>query len=517
MMEWPILSFLLWLPIMGGLGVLIVGDRYGARQAALLVATISFLISLPLFFAYNSTAGTMQFTETFQWIDALGIHVNYDLGVDGVSIALILLNTFMTLLVLIAAWDSVKERIAQYMAAFLIMEGLVNGVFMARDALLFYVFFEGMLIPLFLILGVWGGPQRIHATIKYFIYTFAGSVFLLVSLIYLYTQTSQGSFFLPDLYALTNLSENAQLLIFLSFLVAFGVKVPLWPLHTWLPEAYAQAPTGGSVMLAAISVKVGGYAFYRLALPIVPEASHDWALLVVILSLVAIVYMSLIALVQTNLKKLIAYSSVAHMGFVTLGLFLVFKLQGLAFADAALSDSVLAVQGAMVQMVSHGFVAGALFLAVGMLAERMHSTEMSAYSGITSRMPLFAAFFMLFAMANVGLPGTSGFVGEFFVILASAKAHFWVALIAATTLILGAAYTLWAVKRVLFGAVNSSELNQLQDINRREFLILGVLALAILGLGWWPDPLVQLMEGSIREWMMIVSPSDLMPVVKGSS
>lgn len=517
MMEWPILSFLIWLPIMGGLGVLIIGDRYGARQAALLLAAITFLLSLPLYFAYDAVAGTMQFTETFKWIDALGVHVNYDLGVDGVSIALILLNTFMTVLVLAASWQAVKERVAQYMAAFLILEGLVNGVFMARDALLFYVFFEGMLIPLFLILGVWGGPQRIHATIKYFIYTFAGSVFLLVSLIYLYTQTSNGSFFLPDLYALTHLSENAQLLVFLSFLVAFGVKVPLWPLHTWLPDAYAQAPTGGSVMLAAISVKVGGYAFYRLAMPIVPEAAHDWALLVVSLSLVAIVYMSLIALVQTNLKKLVAYSSVAHMGFVTLGLFLVFKLQGLAFVDANMTGSVLAVQGAMVQMISHGFVAGALFLAVGMLFERMQTVEISAYQGITSRMPIFATFFMLFAMANVGLPGTSGFVGEFFVILASAKAHFWVAFIAATTLIFGAAYTLWAVKRVLFGEVNSSEVNKLSDLSRREFAILAVLALAILGLGWWPEPLTQLMEGSIRQWMMIVSPSDLMPAVKGSS
>ncbi|HPY42664.1 MAG TPA: NADH-quinone oxidoreductase subunit M, partial [Thiolinea sp.] len=352
----------------------------------------SFLISLPLYFGYDAAAGTMQFTENLKWLDSLGIHVNYDLGVDGVSIALILLNTFMTVLVLASAWESVKERIAQYMAAFLIMEGLVNGVFMARDAMLFYIFFEGMLLPLFMILGVWGGPQRVHATIKYFIYTFAGSVFLLVSLVYLYTQTSNGSFFLPDLYALTNLSEHAQMLVFFSFLVAFGVKVPIWPLHTWLPEAYSQAPTGGSVMLAAISVKVGGYAFYRLAMPIVPEASHDWALLVVILSLVAIVYMSLVALVQTNLKKLVAYSSVAHMGFVTLGLFLVFKLQGLAFADANLSGSVLAVQGAMVQMISHGFVAGALFLAVGMLAERMNTTEINAYSGITSRMPVFAAF-----------------------------------------------------------------------------------------------------------------------------
>lgn len=515
MMEWPILSFLIWLPIMGGLGVLIVGDRYGARQAALLVAVLTLLISLPLGFAYDSAAGTMQFTETFKWIDALGIHINYDLGVDGISIALILLNTFMTVLVLISAWDSVKERVAQYMAAFLILEGLVNGVFMARDALLFYVFFEGMLIPLFLILGVWGGPQRVHATIKYFVYTFAGSVFLLVALIYLYTQTSNGSFFLPDLYALTNLSERAQMLVFFSFLVAFGVKVPIWPLHTWLPEAYAQAPTGGSVMLAAISVKVGAYAFYRLAMPIVPEAAHDWALLVVILSLIAIVYMGLIALVQTNLKKLVAYSSVAHMGFVTLGLFLVFKLQGLAFADASVSGSVLAVQGAMVQMISHGFVAGALFLAIGMLAERMNTTEIAAYSGITSRMPMFAAFFMLFAMANVGLPGTSGFVGEFFVILASAKAHFWVAFIAASTLIIGAAYTLWAVKRVLFGEVTSSETNKLKDINKREFLVLAALALAILWLGWWPEPLTHLMEGSIREWMMIVSPSDLMPAVKG--
>lgn len=512
MMEWPILSFLIWLPIIGGLGVLVVGDRHGVRQAAVLVAALTFIVSILLYMGYDANTGTMQFVEVVPWINAFGIVVDYHLGVDGVSIALILLNTFMTLLVVISSWDSVKTRLAQYMAALLIMAGLVNGVFMTQDALLFYVFFEGLLIPLFLIIGVWGGPQRVQATIKYFLYTLLGSVFFLVSLIYLYGLA--GSFYLPKLYEL-NLQGGAGTMVFLSFLVAFGVKIPMWPLHTWSPDAYAEAPTGGSVMLSAISVKVGAYAFYRLALPIVPDAAMQWDLLVVILSLVAIVYMGLVALVQTDLKRLMAYSSAAHMGFVTLSFFLVFKLQGLGFSDTGSTGIIMSVQGGLVQMVSHGFVAGAMFLSIGVLSERMQTTQMAAFGGIVNRMPVFAALFVLFAMANVGMPGTSGFVGEFLVILASAKAHFWVAMVAATTLIISAAYTLWVVKRVIFGEITNSEVDKISDVNLREFWVLGVLAAVILWLGIWPEHLTHLMEASIRTWMGIVAPPSSVPGTVG--
>lgn len=503
MIDWPLLSFLIWLPMIGGFGVLLVGERR-ARQFALAVSLVVFLASLPLYFFYDAAEGSMQFIESVPWVDAFGIRIGYDLGVDGISIALLLLNTFMTVLVVIAAWEVIQYRVSQYLAAFLVMEGLVNGVFMAMDAILFYVFFEGMLIPMFLVIGIWGGARRVYATLKFFLYTLLGSVLLLVSLIYLYSLS--GSFFLPDLYALDKIPAQAGMLVFFSFLLAFGVKIPMWPVHTWLPDAHVEAPTGGSVILAAITLKVGGYAFLRLALPIVPEASQEYGLLVVALSLVAIIYIGFVALAQTDLKKLVAYSSIAHMGFVTLGFFLVFKLQG----QGAGGGMVMAVQGGMVQMVSHGFISAALFLCIGVLYDRMHTREISAYGGVANRMPQFSAVFVLFAMANVGLPGTSGFVGEFFIILASAKAHFWVAMLAATTLIIGAAYTLWMVKRVLFGEVPNGEVDKLVDLSGREGLVLGILACAVLWLGLWPDPLVQLMEPSIHQWVgIIAAPSRL--------
>ncbi|WP_020396163.1 complex I subunit 4 family protein [Thiolinea disciformis] len=509
MIDWPILSLLIWLPIVGGVGIVLLGDKLGAgRQAALAIAILTFLLSLPLYFSYDAAAGTMQFRESAAWIEAFGINIRYELGADGIAIPLILLNTFTTVLVVIAGWEVIQSRVSLYMASFLIMEGLVNGVFAAMDAILFYVFFEGMLIPMFLVIGIWGGPNRIYATIKFFLYTFFGSVFLLVSLVYLYMQG--GSFFLPDLYMLGALPETAGTLVFFSFLIAFGVKIPMWPVHTWLPDAHVEAPTGGSVILAAITLKVGGYAFLRMALPIVPEAAMEWSWLVIALSLVAVIYIGFVALVQTDMKKLVAYSSIAHMAFVTLGFFLVFKLQ-LSGSDPSSSGAVMAVQGGMVQMISHGFISGAMFLCIGVLYDRMHTRDIKAYGGVVNRMPIFATFFVLFAMANTGLPGTSGFVGEFLVILASTKANFWVAFGAATTLIVGAAYTLWLVKRVVWGEVTNGEVDKLTDVNKREMLTLGVLAFAVLLLGLWPDPLTGFMDASIRQ--LVATITDGMTVV----
>jgi len=498
MLDLPILSLLIWLPIVGGLGVLIVGDKFGAKQFALGVAILTFLVSLPLYLNFNVSTPDMQFVETHLWVDSFKIY--YHLGVDGISMPLILLNTFITVLVVMAGWDVIKYRISQYMAAFLIMEGIVNGVFASLDAMLFYILFEGMLIPLFLIIGIWGGARRVYATIKFFLYTFFGSVFLLISLIYLYQLG--GTF---DVAALQQLpiGKTPQILIFLSFLLAFGVKVPMWPVHTWLPDAHVEAPTGGSVVLAAITLKVGGYAFLRFALPIVPDAAAQLSWLVIGMSLTAVVYIGFVALVQQDMKKLVAYSSIAHMGFVTLGLFVIYGIHASNLASgthvpvSAMQGVALAVQGAMVQMVSHGFISGAMFLCIGVLYDRMHTREIGAYGGVANRMPVFAAFFVLFAMANTGLPGTSGFVGEFMVILASIKANVWVAALAATTLMVGAAYTLWLVKRVIFGDIKNAEVAQLQDINQREFVILGLLAGAVLMLGLWPQPLTDVMDVSI--------------------
>ena len=489
--ELPLLSLVIWFPVLGGIAVLFVGDENPgrAKALALTVAILSFLISIPLYTLFDPTTAAMQFQESMPWIPLL--HVNYHLGVDGFSMPLILLTTFMTVLVVIAGWEVVQYRVAQYMAAFLIMEGLMVGVFAALDAILFYVFFEAMLIPMFLIIGIWGGPRRVYATLKFFLYTFLGSVFMLVALIYLYHQA--GSFAILDFHVLP-LSLTEQVLIFFAFLLGFSVKVPMWPVHTWLPDAHVEAPTGGSVILAAITLKIGGYGFLRFALPITPDASGmlDW--FIITLSLIAVVYISLVALIQQDMKKLIAYSSIAHMGFVTLGFFIAFSIYR---QTGSLSGAAMGIQGGMVQMVSHGFISGALFLCVGVLYDRVHSRQIKDYGGVVNTMPVFAAFMVLFCMANTGLPGTSGFVGEFMVILSSFKASFWIAFLAATTLMLGAAYTLWLVKRVVFGEVGNRHVAELQDINTREIIMLSLLAAAVLGLGVWPDPLTSVMHATV--------------------
>ncbi|MEJ2059623.1 MAG: NADH-quinone oxidoreductase subunit M [Gammaproteobacteria bacterium] len=498
--NWPLLSLVIWTPIIGGFIVLAAGDKApdGARRLALGVAVLTFLFSIPLYTAFDSSTYHMQFQEMLPWISSFNI--NYHLGVDGISMPLILLTTFTTVIVVIAGWEVIKYRVAQYMAAFLIMEGLMNGVFASLDAILFYIFFEGMLIPMFLVIGIWGGPRRVYATLKFFLYTFLGSVFMLVSLIYMYTQS--GSFGILQFYNL-NLGLTAQILIFISFLLAFAVKVPMWPVHTWLPDAHVEAPTGGSVILAAIMLKIGGYGFLRFSLPITPHASAELAWLIALMSLVAVVYIGFVALVQQDMKKLIAYSSIAHMGFVTLGFFLLFFIY--EHSSGGLSGAAMGIEGGMVQMISHGFVSGAMFLGVGVLYDRLHSREISDYGGVMNTMPKFAGFFVLFAMANAGLPGTSGFVGEFMVILASFKANFWFAFLAGTTLIIGAAYTLWMVKRVIFGEVTSDGVATLSDINRREFFMLSLLALVILALGVWPAPLLDVMHVSVNHLIQHVT------------
>lgn len=492
--DWPLLSLVIWTPILGGLLVLTTGsDKQAplARLTALFWSVVTFLISIPLYTEFDTGTAAMQFTsEKISWIESWDIY--YHLGVDGISMPLILLTTFMTVLVVIAGWEVIKERVAQYMAAFLIMEGLMNGVFASLDAALFYVFWEAMLIPMFIIIGVWGGPNRVYATIKFFLYTFFGSVFMLVALLYLYFQS--GSFDILDLHQ-QPLAMTPQILIFLAFLIAFAVKIPMWPVHTWLPDAHVEAPTGGSVILAAIMLKLGAYGFLRFSLPITPDASQELSWLMITLSLIAVVYIGFVALVQQDMKKLIAYSSISHMGFVTLGLFItwhIFDNTG-SYAGAATG-----ISGGIVQMISHGFVSGALFLCVGVMYDRMHSREINDYGGVVNSMPVFAAFMVLFAMANAGLPGTSGFVGEFMVILSSFKANFWYAFLAALTLILGAAYTLWMVKRVIFGAVANDKVAALQDIGRREFLMLAILAVAVLLLGIWPAPLLEVMDASVQ-------------------
>jgi NADH-quinone oxidoreductase subunit M len=502
MTELPILSFVIWLPIIGGLLVLASADRLNPRPLSLAVAMITFLTSLLLYSGFDSSTADMQFEENAAWIPVFKIF--YHLGIDGISMPLIILTTFTTVLVVLAGWEVIKERPAQYMAAFLIMEGLMNGVFAALDAMLFYVFWEGMLIPMFLIIGVWGGPNRVYATIKFFLYTFLGSVFMLVALIYMYTQGD--SFAILDFHVL-KLGLTEQILIFLAFLLAFAVKVPMWPVHTWLPDAHVEAPTGGSVILAAIMLKIGGYGFLRFSLPITPDASHELDWLIIFMSLTAVVYIGFVALVQQDMKKLIAYSSIAHMGFVTLGFFLVFTLMENNAGNT--SGAVMGMEGGMVQMVSHGFISGALFLCVGVLYDRMHSREIADYGGVVNTMPVFAAFMVLFAMSNAGLPGTSGFVGEFLVVIASFKANFWFAFLAATTLILGAAYSLWLVKRVVFGDVGNEQVAKLQDINGREALILGSLAAVVLLFGIWPAPLVEVMQTTLENLVAHVTVSKL--------
>jgi len=502
-LDLPLLSLLIWTPILGGIAALVVGERepWGARSIALIFSVLTFLLSLPLWAGFDTGTAAMQFQELSPWVEAF--QINYHLGVDGISMPLIILTTFTTVLVVIAGWEVIKVKPHQYMAAFLIMEGLMIGVFSALDAILFYVFWEGMLIPMFLIIGIWGGPRRVYATIKFFLYTFLGSVFMLVALIYMYLQA--GSMSILDFHQLP-LGLTEQILIFLAFLLAFAVKVPMWPVHTWLPDAHVEAPTGGSVILAAIMLKIGGYGFLRFSLPITPDASMHLDWLIIGLSLIAVVYIGFVAIVQQDMKKLIAYSSIAHMGFATLGFFLIFSI---IENTGGTQGAVLGLEGGMVQMVSHGFISAALFLCVGVLYDRMHSREIADYGGVINTMPLFGGFMVLFAMANSGLPGTSGFIGEFMVILASFKANFWYAFLAATTLILGAAYSLWLVKRVVFGTVANERVAALTDLNRREFFILGALAVAVLVLGLWPAPLIDVMHATLENLLAHVMVSKL--------
>ena len=493
LLGFPLLSLAIWVPIVAGVVVMATGsDRNApaARWLALAGSALGFLVTLPLYTQFDPQAHGMQFQEVAAWVPRFNIY--YRLGIDGVSLLLILLNAFTTVLVVIAGWRVIQSRVSQYMAAFLLMSGLMNGVFSALDGALFYVFFEGTLIPMFLVIGVWGGSNRVYAAVKFFLYTLLGSLLTLVAFIYLYN-AADGSFSILDWYKL-KIGMTAQVLIFLAFMLAFAVKVPMWPVHTWLPDAHVEAPTGGSVVLAAIMLKLGGYGFIRLSLPVVPDASHALAGFVIALSLIAVVYIGLVALVQTDMKKLIAYSSISHMGFVTMGIFLF---------------NPLGLQGAVLQMVSHGFVSGALFLCVGVLYDRMHSRLIADYGGVVNTMPVFASFFMLFAMANSGLPGTSGFVGELLVTLAAMRVNFWYAALAATSLVFGAAYTLWMYKRVVFGAVANGDVAALKDIGAREALFLALLAAAVLGMGIWPQPMSAVLNISVQDLLGYVAQSKL--------
>lgn len=484
-----LLSLLIWLPIVAAFAILALGpNRAGlARLLAMLTAVVTLVLSIPLWQNFDTSTAAMQFVEKIAWIPSLNI--NYHLGVDGISMPLIVLTTFITVLTILSAWKVIQKNVHQFMAAFLMLEAFMIGVFCALDAMLFYVFFEAMLIPMFLIIGIWGGPNRVYATIKFFIYTFFGSVFMLIALIYLYMKG--GSFAIADLVALP-LTLKEQVWIFFAFFLAFAVKIPMFPVHTWLPDAHVEAPTAGSVILAAIMLKIGGYGFIRFSLPITPDASSALSGFIIALSLIAIVYIGLIAMVQKDMKKLIAYSSISHMGFVTLGIFIAFALV------AKNADVHMALEGAMAQMVSHGFISAALFLSVGVLYDRMHTRMIRDYGGVINTMPIFAAFFVFFAMSNAGLPGTSGFVGEFMVILSSFQANPWFAFLAALTLIFGAAYSLWMVKRVVFGEVKSEAVSQLTDIGKREFSIMAVLAIAVLALGIYPEPLIDVMRVSVQ-------------------
>ncbi|HTD29938.1 MAG TPA: NADH-quinone oxidoreductase subunit M [Steroidobacteraceae bacterium] len=487
-----LLSLLIWLPIGTGVLILLLGERnvVAGRWLALLGSLATLALVVPLWSSFDPSTAALQFPENLPWIPRF--NAAYALGVDGISLPLIVLTAFMTVPVVIAGWSVIHARVAQYFAAFLIMEGLMIGVFCATDALLFYFFWEAMLIPMFLIIGIWGGPRRVYATIKFFLYTFLGSVFMLAALIYMYVKG--GSYSIAGLQALP-LSLIEQRWIFVAFFLAFAVKVPMWPVHTWLPDAHVEAPTGGSVILAAIMLKMGGYGFLRFSLPIAPDASRELDVLVIALSLIAVVYIGFVALVQQDMKKLIAYSSIAHMGFVTLGAFVIYEI---VRRTGSAQGAGMGLDGAMVQMVSHGLISGALFLCVGVLYDRVHSRQIADYGGVINTMPVFAAFMVLFALANTGLPGTSGFVGEFLVIIASFRASFWYSFLAATALVLGAAYTLWLVKRVVFGPVTSPRVAALKDLNGREFLVLGAIALAVLLVGVWPQPLLKVMQPTIH-------------------
>jgi NADH-quinone oxidoreductase subunit M len=490
-MTTMLLSLAIWVPIAAGALVLAAGGDRNApiqRSIALGGAVIGFLVTIPLYTGFDVANPGMQFVQDLAWIERFNIR--YHLGVDGISMLFILLNSFITILIVIAGWTVIETRVSQYYASFLVLSGLLNGVFCALDAVLFYVFFEATLIPMFIIIGVWGGPARVYAAVKFFLYTLFGSLLMLIAVLYLYFKAG-GSFEILDWQKLP-LSLSAQKWLFFGFLFAFAVKVPMWPVHTWLPDAHTEAPTGGSVVLAAILLKLGAYGFIRFTLPILPDASRAFSGLMIALSLIAVVYIGLVALVQSDMKRLIAYSSISHMGFVTLGFF-IFNAYG--------------VEGALVQMISHGFVSAAMFLCIGVLYDRMHTRQIADYGGVVNTMPRFAALMMLFAMANCGLPATSGFVGEFMVIMGAMKANFWVALAAASTLIWGAAYTLWLYKRVVFGAVANERVKALTDVNSRELVVLGLLAVAVLGMGVYPKPFTEVMHGSVDALLRHVAQS----------
>jgi NADH-quinone oxidoreductase subunit M len=489
----PWLSLAIWIPIAFGVMLLAAGRDRSAnvvRSVALVGSLLGLLVTVPLYAGFDASSAALQFVEKAPWIERFSAH--YHLGVDGLSVWFVILTAFITVIVVLAGWEVIEQRVAQYYAAFLILSGLMIGVFAAVDGLLFYVFFEATLIPMYIIIGVWGGPSRVYAAFKFFLYTLLGSLLMLVALVYLY-YASGGSFGIFDWHA-TPLGMTAQVLLFLAFFMAFAVKVPMWPVHTWLPDAHVEAPTGGSIVLAAIMLKLGAYGFLRFSLPIVPDASHALAGYVIALSLIAVVYIGLVALVQADMKKLVAYSSIAHMGFVTLGFF-IFNPLGMA--------------GGIVQMISHGFISGAMFFCIGVMYDRMHSRNIADYGGVVNTMPKFAAFFVLFAMANAGLPATSGFVGEFMVILGAVKFDFWIALVASTTLILGAAYTLWMVKRVVFGEIANDHVAALTDVNARELLVLTLLAAAVLWMGVYPKPFTDLMDASVAQLLQHVAQSKL--------
>lgn len=491
--TFPWLTLAIFVPIVFGLLVLAVGrdDRPGLTRGLSLIGSIAgFLVTIPLYTGFNTKTAAMQFVEKTSWIEAF--NVNYHLGVDGISLWFVLLTAFITIIVVLAGWEVITSRVAQYMAAFLILSGLMVGVFAALDGMLFYVFFEATLIPMYIIVGVWGGANRVYAAFKFFLYTLMGSLLTLVAFIYLWN-ASGGSFDILSWHQL-KLGHTPQILIFVALLAAFAVKVPMWPVHTWLPDAHVEAPTGGSIVLAAIMLKLGAYGFLRFSLPIAPDASHSLAGLMIALSLIAVIYIGLVAIVQDDMKKLVAYSSVAHMGFVTLGFF-IFNTAG--------------IEGAIVQMISHGFVSGAMFMCIGVLYDRMHSRRIADYGGVVNVMPRFATFFILFSMANSGLPATSGFVGEFMVIMGAVEHNFWIGLLAATALILGASYSLWMVKRVVLGDIANDHVRELTDINRREFLILGVMAIAVLYMGIYPKPFTDVMHVSVEALLQHVGVSKL--------
>ncbi|MHA7679735.1 NADH-quinone oxidoreductase subunit M [Cupriavidus sp. PET2-C1] len=487
-----VLSFAIWLPIFFGLLVLASGSdrsRGYVRWMSLFGSVASFIVTLPLVFHFDRSTAAMQFVEKSNWIERFNI--NYHLGVDGISMWFVVLTAFITVIVVISAWEVITERVAEYMASFLILSGLMVGVFCALNGMLFYVFFEATLIPMYIIIGVWGGPNRVYAAFKFFLYTLLGSLLTLVALLYLYSKT--GTFEILEWHQ-AKLSMNEQIALFIAFFLAFAVKVPMWPVHTWLPDAHVEAPTGGSVVLAAIMLKLGAYGFLRFSLPIAPDASHSMAAFIITISLIAVIYIGLVALVQADMKKLVAYSSIAHMGFVTLGFFIFNEI---------------GIEGGIIQMISHGFISGAMFLCIGVLYDRVHSRQIADYGGVVNTMPKFAALSVFFAMANCGLPATSGFVGEFMVILGAVKFNFWIGLLAATALILGAAYSLWMVKRVIFGDVVHKHVAELVDLNKREFLMLGLLAIMTLYMGLYPKPFTDVMHASVVNLLSHVAQSKL--------